>query len=137
MIDVSYQLICQHLYSNVFDNFFIQFFRVICQKSATDRTPLYSRTRQLPIPSSKQIANQIERAKVPLTNQIPESISRANPSKALFKFNGTTNPYLNLHAKIAEKRRQAQVGLKPIFPKLSKIQQTFRLKCLEYHLSLK
>ena len=124
LIEVSYELTCQYFfvfkYFQLFWQFFIQFFRVICQKSATDRTPLYSRTRQLPTPSSKQIANQIERAKEPLTNQVPESIIRANPSKPLFKLNGITNPYLNFHAKIMEKRRQAQVGLKPIFPELSK-----------------
>ena len=56
--------------------------------------------------TSNQIANQIQRAKEPLTNQVPEAVIRSNPKKPLFQINGISNPYLNYHSKIVEKRRQ-------------------------------
>ena len=99
-----------NLFKMVF-NIDIPFFsRVICQKSSTDRTPLLTSKPA----TANQIANQIERAKEPLTNQVPEAVIRSNPKKPLFQLSGITNPYLNYHSKLAEKRRQQQrVGLKP------------------------
>ena len=82
--------------------------RVICQRSKTDRTWLQSQVQK--------VEKQVEENSGSLENQVPESIIRANPKKALFKVSGLTNPYLNYHAKQMKRRqqlRQQQLELAP------------------------
>lgn len=83
--------------------------RVICQYSPDDKRPLL--TPRLPQPTKQ---NEIEVEELqPLENQVPDSIIRANPREPLFARHGLTNPYLNYHAKILQKRRkQKQQQLK-------------------------
>ena len=82
--------------------------RVICQRSKTDRTWLQSQVQK--------VEKQVDFNPGSLENQVPESIIRANPKKALFKVSGLTNPYLNYHAKQMKRRqqlRQQQLELAP------------------------
>lgn len=88
--------------------------RVICQYGPDDTRPLLTQrikprpTPTLPKPPKRQ--NEIKvlaAAQRPLlTNQVPESVIRANPRQPLFARNGLNNPYLNYHAKVLEKRQK-------------------------------
>merc|ERR1740129_117102 len=91
--------------------------RVICQYGSDDTRPLL---RQKPLvrgpatltpperpepPKPKRQDAIVLAAQRPLTNQVPEPIIRANPRQPLFARNGLSNPYLNYHAKILQKRK--------------------------------
>jgi len=90
--------------------------RVICQYGSDDTRPLL---RKRPLlrgqtltppgrpepPKPKRQDAIVLAAQRPLTNQVPEPIIRANPRQPLFARNGLSNPYLNYHAKILQKRK--------------------------------
>jgi len=88
--------------------------RVICQYGPDDTRPLLTqRIRPRPSPSLPKPPKRqneikvLEVAQRPLlTNQVPESVIRANPRQPLFARNGLNNPYLNYHAKVLEKRQK-------------------------------
>jgi len=81
--------------------------RVICQYGLDDPRPLLGqklkpRPDTLPKPPKRQ-DEIVLAAQRPLTNQVPESVIRANPREPLFARNGLSNPYLNYHAKVLQK----------------------------------
>jgi len=87
--------------------------RVICQYGPDDTRPLLTqklkpRPFTLPKPPKRQDQIVVAAAQRPLSNQVPESIIRANPREPLFARNGLSNPYLNYHAKVLQKRKKKQ-----------------------------